>query len=257
MENRYEKAIFEAVAEHAIITASSKEKDSLIVRSLNVAHYLGERRLRVFDSNHISTIKSDVIHPITFDLMTSSGSCASFSMVLSRVLTEMHIRNRILQMTVNGKESGHVIVEAESSKGWVVLDPSYDLFFKKPNGDFASFNDINSNWNWYKNQLPRDYNINYKYEGVRYTNWNKIPVVMPALKKILYLTIGKKETDVLSLRSIFLRKFKILFISTSCLYLLLLLITYRTFRSSRQKSTFIVKVPTTSGMAKSVDQTQW
>ncbi len=105
------KGDFEAIADHVMTTSSSK-RISLIVRCLNLTHYLGERRLRIFDSEHISTIKSDIIHPVTFDLMTSSGSCASFSMVLGRVLTEMNIRNRILQMSVNGKASGHVIVES-------------------------------------------------------------------------------------------------------------------------------------------------
>ncbi len=69
----------------------------------------------------------------------------------------------------------------------MVLDPSYDLVFRKPDGNFASFSDVNSNWNWYKNQPPKDYNTDYKYEEVRYTNWNKIPLIMPTLKRGFYI----------------------------------------------------------------------
>ena len=35
--------------------------------------------------------------------------------------------------------------------------------------------------------------MNYSYEDVRYSNWTKIPVVFPAIKKILDLTIGKQK----------------------------------------------------------------
>ena len=62
---------------------------------------------------------------------------------------------------------------------------------------------------YYKPQLPAGYDMNYRYEDVRYSNWTKIPVVMPSIKKILDLTIGKTEADTISLRTYFLRKYNI------------------------------------------------
>jgi hypothetical protein len=46
---------------------------------------------------------------------------------------------------------------------------------------------------------------------VRYSNWTKIPIVLPAIKKILDLTLGKQRADDISLRIYFLRKYNICF----------------------------------------------
>jgi hypothetical protein len=172
---------------------------------------LGANRSGVFSIKEVSSFKASVIHPVTYDLMTTNGACGSYSYILSRLLNELKIPNRIAQMKVSGKYGGHILVVAKTAKGWVVLDGLYDLYFKKSNGELASFKDVHNNWNYYRNQVPANYNHQYSFEGVRYTNWNKIPVVMPAIKGVLTLTVGKEEANNFSLRTSFLRKFHLLF----------------------------------------------
>jgi hypothetical protein len=70
---------------------------------------------------------------------------------------------------------------------------------------------VQANWNFYVTQLPGEYDQHYRYEDVRYSNWTKIPIIMPAIKKILDKTIGKPEADTISLRTFFLRKYDICF----------------------------------------------
>ena len=108
--------------------------------------------------------------------MTTNGACGSYSYILSRLLNELKIPNRIAQMKVNGEYGGHILVEAKTPKGWIVLDGLYDLYFKKMNGELASFKDVQDNWNYFRDQVPANYNHQYRFEGVRYTNWSKIPV---------------------------------------------------------------------------------
>ena len=146
-------------------------------------------------------------------------------------------------MKVNGLYGGHILVEAKTAKGWAVLDGSYDLFFRKPDGNLASFADVGKNWDYYKNQVPAGYDNNYRYEGVRYTNWEKIPVLMHLVKNILYLFIGKERTDGLSFRSLFLRKFHVLFLIVGVLYLLLVFTVIRKYiRKNKQAITLYLPV---------------
>ena len=161
--------------------------------------------------------------------MTTNGACGSYSYILSRLLNELKIPNRIAQMKVNGEYGGHILVEAKTAKGWIVLDGLYDLYFKKLNGELANFKDVQDNWNYFRDQVPANYNHQYRFEGVRYTNWSKIPVVMPAIKGVLTLTVGKEEADYFSLRTFFLRKFHLLFEVTCFICLAMLGLAIRNY----------------------------
>jgi hypothetical protein len=151
--------------------------------------------------------------------MTAQGACGSYSMVLSRVLQGYKYEVRIAQMKSKGVFAAHNIVEVNTSHGWVVLDPLFDAYYINPSQKLASFDDVRGNWDYYKNQLPVNYDTAYRFEDVRYSNWTKIPVIMPSIKKILDLTIGKKEADTISLRTYFLRKYNICFNVTLVIFL--------------------------------------
>jgi hypothetical protein len=145
------------------------------------------------------------------------------------LLNELKITNRIAQMKVKGLYGGHILVEAKTAKGWIVLDGLYDQYFKKAGGGLASFKDVQHNWNYFRDQVPVGYNQDYSYEGVRYTNWDKIPVVMPVIKGVLALAVGKEEANNFSLRTSFLRKFHLLFEITGVICLALLGLAVRNY----------------------------
>jgi hypothetical protein len=50
-------------------------------------------------------------------------------------------------MKANGIFAAHNLVEVKTDKGWVVLDPSYDIYFIRPDNKMASFADIRNNCN--------------------------------------------------------------------------------------------------------------
>ena len=88
---------------------------------------------------------------------------------------------------------------------------NFDTYFINPSRRLASFEEVKNNWDYYKTQLPSGYNLNYRYEDVRYSNWTKVPILLPSIKKILDLSLGKKEADTISLRIYFLRKYNLCF----------------------------------------------
>jgi hypothetical protein len=229
MEDNYEHEVFKVLTNNVKASNSAPDnKDSIILHSLHLTHFLGEGRSKIFGHDRINSLKS-FIHPVTFDLQTTQGACGSYAYILGRLLKEFNIESRIAQMSVNGVYGGHMVVEAYSSRGWVVVDPTFNLFFTKEDGNLASFKDVQGNWESYKQQVPADYDMSYAYAGARYTNWQKIPVVMPALKQLLYWTMGKEKTDGFSMRMLFLEKYQVLFNVTLVLYLILILVTFRKY----------------------------
>jgi hypothetical protein len=224
IEDSYENSLFEALASYVKDNQHPKTtEEDILLNSLHVIYSLETKRNEIFGNPKFYSAKSSVFHPVTYDLMTANGACGSYTFILSRLLNELHIPNRIAQMTVKDKNGGHILLEAQTLHGWAVLDPLYNLSFIRPDGNLASFANVHNNWSYYRKQVPSNYDTAYCYEGVRYTNWQKIPLVMPFLKNILTLVWGKKRTELFSLRVLMLRKFHILFLTTGVLYLLLLL----------------------------------
>lgn len=212
MEASYESELFQAIRSDISSKIQPAEtEDSVVVQIMHACHGLLVNRGSVFAGKQFSGIKSDLLEPTSIDLMTARGACGSFSMVLARILQGYHYDVRIAQMKSNGVFAAHNIVEAKTRHGWAVLDPLFDVYFINPSHKLASFNDVKNNWSYYKEQLPPGYDMSYRYEDVRYSNWAKIPVVLPAVKKILDLTIGKPAADSISLRTYFLKKYNICF----------------------------------------------
>lgn len=229
IEDNYESQLFTALSHRATSLTGSENpsKTQLAKSSLALTYELGQSRRDIFNKEEISSFKSDVISPVTYDLLSTKGACGSYSMILSRLLEAQGIDYRIAQMKVGNDYGAHILVEAKLDNRWVVLDPSYNLFFTTPDGKMASYTEVAEDWAFYQKQVPEHYNLKYKYEGVRYTNWNKIPVVLPFLKQVLSFFIGEEAAETFSLRSLFLRKFHILFIGSLIIYLISLLLIIR------------------------------
>lgn len=242
LQNQYENRIFEVLANHVKMTASpevTRSRDSILIKSLHLVHFLEAGRGSVF-SNALPNKEApySLINPLMNDLVTGEGGCGSNSLVLARILKEFNIPVRIAQMKVGNTYGGHIVVEAEGSRGWVVLDPFYDLFFIRRDGAMASFADISADWNWYSQQTPAGYDSRYRYAAVRYTNWTKVPVLMPAVKSVMTWIIGREKTEKFSLRSLFLKKYYILTLVTLAAYILLCFFMLKNYLTQRFRKTF-------------------
>jgi hypothetical protein len=212
MEANYERELFRAI--HSNISSKispSDIQDSVLAKVMHACHDLMVNRESVFQGTEFNGIQSNLLEPASFDLMTAKGACGSYSYVLARILQGYKYQVRIAQMKSKGVFAAHNIVEARTMHGWVVLDPLFDMYFVNPLQKLASFEEVKNNWEYYKKQLPAGYDMTDRYEDVRYSNWTKIPIILPAIKKLLNVTIGEKEADTISIRTYFLRKYKICF----------------------------------------------
>ena len=209
MQSSYEDGLFASIKGSINETIDANDNaDSIVVKSMNACYYLMHPRASTFKGGTIEMgPEANLFRSTSVDLMTASGACGSYSQVLARILETWHYPVRIAQMKANGYFGSHMIVEVFAGSHWVVLDPTFNLCFVRPDGHMASFNDVHSDWNYYVNQVPSEYDKSYKYEDVRYTNWSKLPIILPAVKKIMTLFIGAEETNGFSLRTHFMNTY--------------------------------------------------
>lgn len=230
----YENGLFASIKSSINERIDSDDtSDSIAVKSMNVCYYLMKPRASTFNENTSAAmgLQAGIFRSSAVDLMTASGACGSYSQVLARIIDAYHYPVRIAQMKAYGYFGAHNVVEVYTGKHWVLLDPTFNLSFIRPDGVIASFADVHGNWPWFSRQVPDDYDLKYKYEDVRYTNWTKIPVVMPAMKKALSLVLGADRVNSFSLRTHFMNTYMVCFNVVLIIEIGLLLATLKyTFR---------------------------
>jgi hypothetical protein len=235
VQARYEKGLFAAIKSDIETHIDADDThDSVVVKAMHACHDLMINRAPVFGRNPMDLGPvGNIFHSTQVDLMTTKGNCGSYSEVLARIITTFHYPVRIAQMKAGDVWAAHNVVEAYTGTHWVLLDPTFDLVFTQPNHQYASFNDVHENWNYYAKQVPPGYDLKYRYEDVRYTNWSKFPVIAPVLKKLMTMLSGDEYADGISLRVLLIETWKIYFQLALLLESLLLLATIRISIRSR------------------------
>ena len=228
-EDLYERDLFSAIVTKIKSDLKTNNKDTFLLRSLAMAYELQHNRQNIFgEQNIVGTDNNSILHSATEDLMAAKGSCGSYSLVLARILKSNACEVRIGQMKVNNIYGGHIVVETKINNRWIVVDPMYNVYFKNPDGSLASFKEVNQNWPYFSKQLPPGYPSSYKFEDIRYTNWDKIPILSTLTKKTINIVIGKEAADTFSLRPKIIRAHHFLFIGLTWVYgLLTLLIIWK------------------------------
>jgi hypothetical protein len=228
MQSSYENSLFASVKASIDKTIDPNDtRDSIAIKAMNACHYLMSNRANIFSDASPLATETELFRSASEDLMTTRGACGSYALVLARLLDTYGYPVRIAQMKAGGVFAAHNIVEVKAGLSWIVLDPTFNVSFIRPDGRLASFADVRQNWNFYVHQVPKDYKLSYRYEDVRYTNWGKIPVLLPAIKGLLNLTLGPRKTNVISLRTWFLKIYNTCFYGILLFYLPVVLLTFR------------------------------
>lgn len=237
-EDTYEQNLFRALAAQTR-SLSNGDSTEVLLNGLNLVHTLVQPRQGIF--SEIAGFKAGLFQPVTVDLMSGRGDCGSYSLVFARLLQTLGYDVRIAQMKVGDVYGGHIFTEVKQNGKWIVADPLYNLTFRNSNMQLASFDEIQNNWDFYKEQVPQNYTMDYSYDGVRYTNWDKIPVLMPAVKKTLNLLLGTEKADGFSFRMLMIRKNKFFFNITFFLLNVLVIYTILVIRKINLKAVVLQK----------------
>jgi hypothetical protein len=240
IESTYESEIFSAISHHIVRDSAGKNNvDSFFIRAMSITHLFEHNRINVFNSQKIEGLKANLFHPVTMDLITGNGSCGSASAILARTLKSYNFKVRFVQMLVDGKYGGHIVIEVNKFGKWIVMDPLFNLYFKDSSNNFASFEEVSKHFDYYKKQLPPNYPASYKYEAAQYTNWNKIKFIGPITKSALNFTMGKEKADKISLRAYLLRGYNILYLITRFVFIIVFAFTIWKFWKQNKPSKIV------------------
>jgi hypothetical protein len=215
----YEDGIYQQIVESSIKSEDSDEIKSL--KLLEVSHKFLKPRLELFDGKERINLRDTIFRSSDIELIDARGACGSYAHVLARLLQIANIEARIGQMKCGQIWGCHIVVEAKIDGKFVAFDATYNQTFRKENGSLASFEEIGRNWDYFKMQTPDGYYSEYDYEDLRYTNWQKIPVIMPMVRSVIKLVIGER-VETLSIRSWVLNTYKAYMLALTGLYALLL-----------------------------------
>jgi len=206
---RYEEQVLQALVRGTVHDGMSDEQRVLALVSR--VHELMLPRKILYNRRGAPkpNLEIDPVNLFLFDtlneLNTGLGGCGGFTNVAARVLESAGYEMRVGQMLCRGSTGAcHVFVEARISGKWAILDPLFNISFRSPDGHLASFAEVSRAWGMYQRQVPQGtgeaaFPIDlYNFYAARYTNWDKVPVLMPAIKVLLG---AFTDADEISLRT--------------------------------------------------------
>lgn len=210
VESQHEDTLYRNIV-RANRQISAGQADTVYIRNLmQTINTMMYNRLEVFQNTEQLSWKNALFNSVDADLMYGTGACGGFSKVLARSLKLSGYKVRIGQMKANGYYGAHIIVEVflPEPKRWAVIDPLFLLTFASTNdGHWAGFEEVKNNWEHYEQIVPSDYDKQYRYEDVRYTNWEKIPLLGSISFGLLKSILGSERASSISMRVLMLNKY--------------------------------------------------
>ncbi len=110
-------------------------------------------------------------------LQSPTGACASYSHVLAKALMTAGYDVRKVGLGKDGALAIHHVIEARIGSSWVLLDAFYNQAFRARAGHLVDAAAVHSDWAWFRQQVPADYDSRFDYSTYYYTNWSRIPMV--------------------------------------------------------------------------------
>jgi hypothetical protein len=229
----YENRLYDALVAHAIRPGMGEE--ARILALMRTSHTTVQAREPLFHDITIGGPHAALFRSGDTELLQADGSCGTCAHVFVEACHRANIAARVCQLSEGGTSTSHVIAEARLEDRWVVVDPLFNQVFRDRQGKLVGCEEIEADWEYYRRQAPDYLRLGYHFGSVRYTNWSKVPVLMPLAKKCLDLVVGQRRADRISLRSYCLN------IYSAYLYLLLVLtfgvnafVVLRAWRHSRR-----------------------
>ena len=237
LESNNETILFKNIDMVAKIQTEGQHDTIFVKRVMEMINKMMKDREDIFIGDEELPYKANIMNSVDATLRYGTGKCGGFSNVFARSLMMAGYPTRIGQMKVDGTFGGHIVIETylSSLKKWVVMDPLFLLTFTNPQGVWASFDEVSSNWPYYEKQIDAkiNYKNNYNYSDIRYTNWNNLPVLGPFVFKVMERIKGKEFARTFSFRPYLLNTYRLYNIEIIILYIFYIIFSFRNFRRSK------------------------
>ncbi len=178
------------------------------------------------------------------------GACGSHVRVVVAMLRAHGIPARPLLHLDNHGHNVHTVVEAQIDGRWVVADALYGIVFRRRDGALASAADMRSDHAALLSQtvhVPGYDTTLYNFDPVTHFNWNKVPVLLPAVRTVLSAAVGEDRVDQLVRPSIWMWPEE--FYAVCCYFAAVVLAGYAILRSRAQEKVLLAAAPAAAGQS--------
>jgi hypothetical protein len=123
------------------------------------------------------------------------GSCGSHSRVVTAMLEARGVPSRLRLLLDDRGRSLHTVVEARAGGRWVVGDAAFGVAFFRRDGVPATAADLAADTAFFRAQVDTiaGYQRSFDYNSTTLLNWQKVPVVLPALRAGLERVLGPER----------------------------------------------------------------
>lgn len=124
-----------------------------------------------------------------------SGECGRNAKLFALLVRKTGTPARLAYL-YRDEEPIHVIAEVYYEEKWRVFDVGAGYYYLVNGNSFATAEDLKNSPSLFESVVNKyKYNPLYTYEDVRRTNWIKVPIVLPALYRVLKKIIGNKVDE--------------------------------------------------------------
>lgn len=213
----YEDALFDQIV-GSIVQPDWSESQKIKALTAET-HELLKDRAKVFANTGTVSIRDSWLDSADVHLLDGRGICRSHASVLGRMLDRAGIYFRVVRIyfPASDRWACHLAIEAKADGKWRAIDPFDNLVFP------VDYVELSRHWDAYKDLAPPGYDRHLDKAEVFYTNWYRIPVIMPAIKKVLDWTAPDLASN-FSLRRYLLNVYRVYEVG-----LLLLVLVVATF----------------------------
>jgi hypothetical protein len=123
------------------------------------------------------------------------GGCGSHTGVLVAMLRASGIEARPFFLLDSAGSSRHTVVQARIDGRWVISDPNFGILYRRRDGVLATAQEIAADEPRFEEQVASvpGYNPVFRYDHVALLNWRKVPVLLPALRRLLVFLLGEER----------------------------------------------------------------
>lgn len=237
IEWQHENNLYRNIGRMAQRGASSKADTAVVQEAMTSINSIMQSRSALFQAQEQLSLKQDLFQSADVHLMYGSGACGGYSMVLARTLQVLGYEVRIGQLKViEGGWGAHIIIEYYSNllHKWVMIDPLFQFIPRTKGGNMASIQYLAKHWSDFEAQMPDEFKKRFRYDNVRYTNWDKFGGIPKLYYHTAKLFMGKTYADTICLRIYRLSTFPLLFWSIEVAYLSLFVFGFFRYRRKRR-----------------------
>ena len=198
----YEDALFDQIVA-AVVQPEWPEAQKIAALTAET-HALLKDRAKFFVNTGYVAPRTSWLTSADVNLLDGRGVCRSHASVLGRLLDRAGIHFRIVRIYFpdKGTWACHLGIEAEAEGKWRAIEPYDNIVFP------VDYLELSRHWADYKALAPAGYDPRLDQAEIHYTNWRRIPVIMPAIKKILDVT-APEFASTFSLRRYLLNAYRV------------------------------------------------